>query len=79
MNWKRFPIFLLALAITSSCAHPVDTPLGCPPGPELAPMTDEMWQTLPQPVREYLFNNAVAWEHWHDLACGRINIHDSAL
>lgn len=73
-------LFLSLAIVVSGCVHaPVDTPIGCPSGPDIIAIDQELWRTIPLHVRSILLHNTTQWENWYDDACGRIKRHDEAL
>lgn len=76
----RFLLSWLALAAISGCAcNPVDYQIGLPPGPELLPVEQELWDTLSPHAKELMLHNAIEWEKYRDKVEARIQLHDESL
>lgn len=76
---RIWTIFLLSCA-SAGCGTLIDTPIGCPPYPDVWAYEDtETWLLTPITIRETLVHNEAEWEAFYDKACSRISRHDEAL
>lgn len=73
----RFLSICVILASISGCCTPVaHAPIGMPPGPNLEPITQEMWQEAPPELQRVLNENGLEWERFYDRVKERQQIHD---
>ncbi len=69
---------IICLSLVSGCSH-THTRIGLPPGPNLEPISQEMWEDLTPRMKTVLSQNGAEWEIWYDKVTSRIQIHDEAM
>lgn len=73
-----WPILLIG-SLAGCCSTPVDTAIGIPRGPNLQPITQELWNDIPPHTRKIISDNGLEWEKFYKNVTDRIREHDAAL
>ena len=50
-----------------------------PPGPYLDPISQEIWDSIPDQAQQIISDNGLEWERFYDRVEARIALHDDAL
>lgn len=71
-------VFLSAI-LSGCCSNPVDHKIGPLDEPELLPVEQELWDTLPPHVQQLILHNRLEWEDFYDDATEKVKAHDERL
>lgn len=78
---EKFPsiLVILTIGISGCCANPIASTIDLPPRPELLPMTQQQWESIPPDVGDIVDYNTLELKTYAKRLESRIRIHNETV